>query len=116
MAGSGLAPAVSFSGIRARWMAPESLVTVTSFGTPELAAEDMRKLREAGLNPYLGGEYYRYHEPVELRVPGSWNLTRSTRWKIKASHQPSRPSRVPSVELRILIGSLHMRSTRWLSP
>ena len=52
-------------------MTPERLVTVTVFSSPELAAPEMRKLTEAGLQPYLGGDYYRYHDPVELRVPES---------------------------------------------
>jgi hypothetical protein len=52
-------------------VAPEPLVTVSWFGTPELAAEDLRRLQDAGLDAYLGGEFHRYHEPVELRVPES---------------------------------------------
>ena len=49
-------------------MAPESLVTVNRFGTPEMAEEDLRTLQEAGLNAYLGGEYHRYGEAVELKA------------------------------------------------
>ena len=52
-------------------MTPESLVTVSWFGTPEMAEGDLRKLQRAGLNAYLGGQYHRYGEAVELRVPES---------------------------------------------
>jgi hypothetical protein len=46
-------------------------VTVSWFGTPELAAEDLQKLQAAGLDAYLGGDYHRHHGAVELQVPES---------------------------------------------
>lgn len=52
-------------------MLPGRLTTVTFFGSPELASEDLRRLQEAGLNPYLGGGFHGHHCPVEIRVPES---------------------------------------------
>lgn len=50
---------------------PERLVTVGTFGSPELAAAELEKLRDAGLDAYLGGTYFRRHGSVQLQVPES---------------------------------------------
>lgn len=52
-------------------MLPEPLVTVNQYGAPELASEDLEKLKAAGVDAYLGGDYHRHHGPVELQVPAS---------------------------------------------
>jgi hypothetical protein len=50
---------------------PERLVTINLYGDHRLASRDSRRLSRAGLNPYLAGQYFRFHRPVELQVPES---------------------------------------------
>jgi hypothetical protein len=50
---------------------PERLVTVAWYRDPAAADDDRAKLEEEGLAPYLAGETYRHHAPIELRVPES---------------------------------------------
>lgn len=48
---------------------PEPLVTVATYGSPELAEPAKARLDANGVTAYLGGGYYRRHSSVELRVP-----------------------------------------------
>ncbi|HEY7862484.1 MAG TPA: hypothetical protein VIE39_02420 [Thermoanaerobaculia bacterium] len=52
-------------------MFPESLVTLNTYGDHKLASRDLRRLTRAGIHAYLGGQYFRFHRPVELKVPES---------------------------------------------
>jgi len=50
---------------------PERLITVGTFGTPELAEAELDRLQRAGLDAYLGGTFFRHHGSAQLQVPES---------------------------------------------
>lgn len=75
---------------------PEPLVTVRWFGTPEEAVEPQRRLEKAGVTSYIGGEFYRYRTPAELRVPESRVTEALQVLGIDPSEWAARPKETPA--------------------